>query len=66
MNLTDKQHATARLVRLGYTNQEIAESTVAAYGTIRIRTQNIYKKLGLRNRVDLAVWYVKTNRAIKE
>ena len=61
MTLTNRQHQTARLARLGYTNREIANCMGIQPGTVKINLEQLYRKLDLNNRAHLAAWYVREN-----
>ncbi|MGI8552387.1 MAG: LuxR C-terminal-related transcriptional regulator [Dehalococcoidia bacterium] len=45
-----------RLVAAGLTNRAIAERLVLARGTVHRHLDNIYAKIGARNRVDAAAY----------
>ena len=45
-----------RSVAKGLSNQEIAEKLIVSEGTIKIHVHNIYRKLGIKNRVDLTLY----------
>ena len=62
MTISKRELQTARLVRMGYTNKQIADCMGLTQGTIKVRLHTLYRKLGLRNRADLAVWYVRNER----
>ena len=67
MTLTPREHQAARLARLGYTNEEIAEIMGLSKLTVKHRFSSIYRKLGIAtgnpgcSRARLAVWYVEEN-----
>ena len=52
--LTAREHEIAALVAAGRTNREIAEQLVLSPRTIEAHLRNIYGKLGVRSRVELA------------
>lgn len=54
--LTSKQQETLRLIGLGLTNQEIADRTGVRLNTVKFHVAKLLAKLGLRNRVELAVF----------
>lgn len=56
MILTPREIDTMRLVADGLSNQQVAERLVIKEGTVKIHLHNIYKKLGLQNRVDLTLY----------
>jgi DNA-binding NarL/FixJ family response regulator len=54
--LTDRELAVARLVAEGKTNAEIGAELFISAGTAKTHVANIQRKLGVRNRVGIAVW----------
>ena len=52
--LTPREGEIAKLVAAGHTNREIAEQLVLSTRTIEAHLRNIYAKLGVRSRVELA------------
>ena len=52
--LTDREREIAALVAAGRTNREVAEQLVLSPKTIEAHLRNIYAKLGVRSRVELA------------
>ncbi|MFC5180746.1 response regulator [Actinomadura harenae] len=54
--LTDREAQVARLVARGRTNAEIAAELFVAPGTAKTHVSNIHRKLGVRNRVEIAAW----------
>ena len=54
--LTDREEAVARLVAQGKTNAEIGAELFISAGTAKTHVANIQRKLGVRNRVGIAVW----------
>ena len=52
--LTDREREIATLVAAGRTNREVAEQLVLSPKTIEAHLRNIYAKLGVRSRVELA------------
>jgi len=57
-NLSPRQRSIALLIARGLSAKEIAMALGLAPGTIKIYTANIYKNLGLDNRVKLARWVI--------
>jgi len=53
-SLTPRETEIADSVAAGFQNKEIAEKLGIADGTVRIHVHNIFKKLGIQNRVELA------------
>ena len=54
--LTRRQMEVMRLIAVGYTNSQIAEALVITEGTAANHVAAILARLGLRNRVEAAVW----------
>lgn len=54
--LTARETEVMRAVAGGLSNQQIAEKLIVSEGTIKIHVHNIYKKLGINNRVDLTLY----------
>jgi ATP/maltotriose-dependent transcriptional regulator MalT len=52
--LTDREQEIAELVAAGRTNREVAEQLVLSPKTVEAHLRNIYAKLGVRSRVELA------------
>jgi DNA-binding NarL/FixJ family response regulator len=52
--LTEREREIAGLVATGHTNREVAEQLVLSAKTIEAHLRNIYAKLGVRSRVELA------------
>jgi len=53
--LSPAEHRVALAVAEGRTNQQAAEALYLSVKTIDFHLQNIYRKLGLRSRTELAV-----------
>ncbi|MFC1779450.1 LuxR C-terminal-related transcriptional regulator [Thermodesulfobacteriota bacterium] len=51
--LTPRETEVMRCVAGGLRNQQIADKLIVREGTIKIHVHNIYRKLGITNRVDL-------------
>jgi DNA-binding NarL/FixJ family response regulator len=54
--LTPRELEVAGLVAQGLTNAEIAAELVVSAGTVKTHVANVQRKLGVRNRVGIAVW----------
>lgn len=54
--LTAREIEVMRCVASGMSNQQIAEKLVVQEGTVKIHVHNIYRKLGISNRVDLTLY----------
>ncbi len=51
--LTGRESEIVRLVALGKTNAEVAAQLAITEGTVKTHLNNVFKKLGLRNRAEL-------------
>jgi DNA-binding CsgD family transcriptional regulator len=54
--LTDREQVVVRILASGATNKEIAARLGLREQTVKNRLSNIYEKLGLRNRLELAIY----------
>jgi DNA-binding NarL/FixJ family response regulator len=54
--LTARETEVMRWVASGLSNQQIATKLIVQEGTIKIHVHNIYRKLGVNNRVDLTLY----------
>ena len=54
--LTRRERQVAGLVAQGLTDRQIAESLVITEGTVGVHLNNIFTKLDLHTRAQLAVW----------
>jgi DNA-binding NarL/FixJ family response regulator len=57
--LTDRESQVAALVAEGLDNREIAARAYLSEGTVRNVVSGILTKLALRNRTQLAIWYLR-------
>ncbi|MBQ6835132.1 MAG: helix-turn-helix transcriptional regulator [Lachnospiraceae bacterium] len=51
--LTEKEQTVARLAALGFKSKELADYLSISSNTVKFHLSNIYKKLGIKNRVEL-------------
>jgi two-component system, NarL family, nitrate/nitrite response regulator NarL len=56
--LTPREHEILALIARGYSNKLIARELDVAVGTVKVHVKHLLKKLGLRTRVEAAVWAV--------
>lgn len=56
---TQKEIKLIKMVVEGYNNQTIAMQNKCSKNTINSFLKNIYKKLGIKNRIQLIAWAVK-------
>jgi DNA-binding NarL/FixJ family response regulator len=55
-SLTDREHEVAVLVTAGLTNRAIGEQLFISEATVARHIANIFGKLGLTSRAQVAVW----------
>ncbi|GLU48064.1 hypothetical protein Nans01_24150 [Nocardiopsis ansamitocini] len=60
--LSDREREVAALVGTGATNRDIASGLFITQGTVKNHISSVLRKLGLRDRTQLAVW-VSSQRA---
>ncbi|HST82337.1 MAG TPA: response regulator transcription factor [Kineosporiaceae bacterium] len=61
--LTERELDVVRLVALGHTNAEIADSMFVSISTVKTHLGSIQNKLTARNRVEIAAWAWQTGQA---
>ncbi|MDA1358370.1 helix-turn-helix transcriptional regulator [Glycomyces luteolus] len=54
--LSEREREVARLVARGLTNAEIAAELFNRTGTVKNHLANVQRRLGVRNRVEIAAW----------
>jgi DNA-binding NarL/FixJ family response regulator len=54
--LSPREVEVARLVAEGRRNREIAQTLAITEGTVKVHLHHAYERLGLSNRVELALW----------
>lgn len=57
-DLTPREREILNLIAQGWSNKLIARELDLAVGTIKVHVKHILKKLGLKSRVEAAVWAV--------
>jgi two-component system nitrate/nitrite response regulator NarL len=60
--LTPREREILALIAKGFSNKLIARELDVAVGTIKVHVKHILKKLGLKTRVEAAVWAVNAQR----
>jgi two-component system nitrate/nitrite response regulator NarL len=55
-NLTKREKEVLRLIAKGQSNKMIARKLGITEGTVKVHVKNLLHKLGLRSRVEAAVW----------
>ena len=61
--LTDREEQVLAAVARGRTNSEIAEELYITLSTVKTHVTSLMLKLGVRNRVEIAIWAYETGRA---
>ncbi len=56
--LTDREIEILKQIREGNSNKIVARNLEITEGTVKVHVKNILKKLGLKSRVEAAVWAV--------
>lgn len=60
--LTDREEQMLLAVARGRTNKEIADELYITLSTVKSHITSLMTKLGVRNRVEIAMWAYETNR----
>ena len=60
-DLTDREKEVLTHVAHGLSNKMIARELDIAEGTVKVHVKRLLKKLGMRSRVEAAVWLTKLN-----
>ncbi|WP_433309162.1 response regulator [Micromonospora sp. CA-269861] len=61
--LTDREEQVLVAVARGRTNQEIGDELHITLSTVKSHVTSLMTKLGVRNRVEVAMWAYETNRS---
>ena len=62
-DLTPREREILDMLAQGWSNKLIARDLDLAVGTIKVHVKHILKKLGLKSRVEAAVWATKARKA---
>ena len=57
-SLTNREYEILSLIAKGMSNKVIARELDISDGTVKVHVKHLLKKLGLRSRVEAAVWMV--------
>ncbi|WP_370324079.1 response regulator [Euzebya sp.] len=60
--LTEREEEVLRAVARGLTNAEVGEALYVSLATVKTHLANLMRKVGARNRVELAAWAWETGR----
>jgi DNA-binding NarL/FixJ family response regulator len=63
--LTDREEQILLTVARGRTNSEIADELHISLSTVKSHVASLMTKLGVRNRVEIAMWAYETKRVVK-
>jgi DNA-binding NarL/FixJ family response regulator len=58
--LTERELGVVKLVAQGKTNEEVAAELYVTQATVKTHLANVQRKLGVRNRVEVAAWAWRT------
>jgi DNA-binding NarL/FixJ family response regulator len=58
-DITEKEYEVIQLVAEGFSNKEISQRLFLSEGTVRNYLSTILEKLNLRDRTQLAIFYLK-------
>jgi DNA-binding NarL/FixJ family response regulator len=61
--LTRREEEILAAVAQGLTNQELSEQLFTSLSTVKTHLANLMTKLGVRNRVELVIWWYESGRA---
>jgi DNA-binding NarL/FixJ family response regulator len=61
--LTDREEEVLSAVAEGKTNAEVAEQLFISLSTVKTHIASLMTKLGVRNRVEIAIWAYETGRS---
>jgi two-component system, NarL family, nitrate/nitrite response regulator NarL len=56
--LTPREEEILRLIAKGYSNKLVARDLELTVGTVKVHVKHLLKKLGLKTRVEAAVWSI--------
>lgn len=59
LNVTEKEYSIMKLLSKGYSNKEISESLYMSEGTVRNNISALLDKLDLRDRTQLAIFFIR-------
>jgi len=61
LKLTPREIEILKFIASGLSNKHVANELGIAEGTVKVHVKNLLKKLGLKSRVEAAVWATKHN-----
>jgi two-component system nitrate/nitrite response regulator NarL len=56
LDLTDRERQVLKMIAAGLSNKMIGNKLGITEGTVKVHVKNLLHKLGLRSRVEAAVW----------
>lgn len=60
-SLTEKEKQTLELIIKGYSNKEIGKELTVTVHTVKAHIENIYRKFGVHNKVQAAIFAIYHN-----
>lgn len=64
--LTPRQHQIVELVCCGMSNKDIAARLLITEATVRAHVNDVFKKLGVRHRVQLAIHFARSDHSLTD
>jgi DNA-binding NarL/FixJ family response regulator len=59
---TERELQVAALVSEGKSNQQIADALALSLRTVEVHISNLFNKVGVSSRTQLAMWYIRSRR----
>lgn len=57
MELTEREKQVVQLIAMGQSNHDISKKLFISLSTVKNHNQNIFSKLGIQSRTELALYY---------
>lgn len=64
LHFTEREMDVIVLVGKGMTMQEIADEIDRSYNTVKLYCDRLRKRLGLKRKVEIAIWYVNNVQSV--
>lgn len=62
--LTKQELLVVASIARGLKNEEIADSMNISINTVKTYLARVYRKCGVRNRVELTIWFIEKNKNV--
>ena len=62
VELTERERQVLKMIASGHSNKMIGRKLGITEGTVKVHVKNLLAKLGLRSRVEAAVWALEHER----